>query len=208
MNETEFKKLALIGARARLIEIDEERDRLVAMFPELAERKRKPYGPRAKASTEPAVIFDAGESKPSKRASTIANKATRKKVRTPGGRSGKPRRVHSAEMKAEAVARVKAGDPVSDISRAFDVGDSMIRRWAELAGVTPKPMSMEERVARTLAAKRKAKPTRNPIRAAKREELLVRVAEGAEINATARELGINQATARGWVARSSNNKRG
>jgi transposase-like protein len=202
MNDAELRALALIGARARLIEIDEERARLLAAFPQLVKLIARKVGrPRKPASTEPAVIFDAGEDD-QPRARTIANKRA-------NNRGGKPgtRRRHSAEIKAEVVKRVKAGEYVRDLSREYGVNDSMIRRWSEIAGVTPKIMPRDERIDRSKNAGKSrskraaASKPRGAARADKREALLLRVAEGEEINATALDLGVNQSTARGWVAR-------
>lgn len=140
INDTDIRRLALIGARARLHELDAERDWLLATFPELAKESRKPRGPIAKAK-EPAVLFDAEEHAP------------RKPAKEPTRRE---RRKHSPEFKAEAVDRLRRGDFLPDVARDLDLSPGLLKRWAEAARVRIKRMSAEEKVRRTQIGKRAA----------------------------------------------------
>jgi hypothetical protein len=226
MDAEELKRLAMLGARARLVEIDAEHERLnaertklIAAFPELGRKQRAPYRIN-RGPAEPVVLFDADESRrtasePRKRGrpkkatsdalATIKERAVemlregatppevaaalgkdrswiRKlgvaagisfaRGRTGGARKGKgkgksereitefdlpagrTRRSFSDETKAELVARVRKGEYVIDICREIGIRESMLRRWCEIAGVTPAEIPMDERVRRAQAGRK------------------------------------------------------
>src|SRR6476620_1329197 len=52
----DMRALALLGARARIAEIDDERDRIISMFPELGKTRRS-----TPKETGPSILFDAND---------------------------------------------------------------------------------------------------------------------------------------------------
>lgn len=212
MTSEELRQLALFGAKARLLEIDQERERLLEAFPELGREGRKPRPTTIQKAAGPRVIFDAAAEEPSaptkrkigrppkeatERASAIARKliengatlgeieagtgrgkswiyrfansqgltiAVNSKMGTPhdkkrwrsvakgqpgkgqGGnhRTWRERRSHTEEFKAKALARLKAGEYLSDVSSELDIVPNLLRTWAQKAKVKYKAMPASE----------------------------------------------------------------
>lgn len=123
---------ALTAAIARLDEIDIERAKIVATFPQLKKRNAG----RGVMAADPKLLFDAY-----------------------GADGRRKRRLHTPEYRAEIVERIRAGAYVTDIAQAEDLGNTVVRRWCERAGVTPVPMPRGTAIDARRAAKSAAPGT-------------------------------------------------
>lgn len=169
MNDEDLRSLALIGARVRLTELDHEKDRLLAQFPELA---KKPRGPIAKAA-EPRVVFDA---KPA--------------------RKGRGTAAESQNHVERAIEMIKAGRTMPEVRDELDRDKSWVYRVAKEAGLR---FAKAPRGGAALKAQRERGKHSRKTDHAKRDALLRRVADGESVGAAARALDVNPTTAYRWT---------
>jgi transposase-like protein len=185
----ELRRLALIGARQRWAEIEEERERLLELFPEIG---RKPRGPIAKAA-EPVVLFDASD--------------VREPEAKPNGARPSVKPDEATALKVRAIELLKAGKTVPEVSAEIGREKSWIYRVAASAGV--KPVSAPRGPGVKAAAAKAAKAAAAAAKTDKRkrhnwtdEEMkqpLAQLKAGAYMADVSRTFGINQTVLRRWA---------
>lgn len=192
--ETEMRALALLGARTRLVELDGERDRLLAMFPELASRKYKPREAPTAGASGPQVLFDAEVHAPKRKAKSKARPAPRK---------------FTDEDRAEILDELRT-DYLIDVSKKWDIADSVLRNWCKKAKIKPRKLPRDEAVRRqsqgrakqlgkiTPSPKKAKKGTRQHFSDEEKAKAVARVKAGETIGDVARELGVNDSNLRRW----------
>src|SRR5262245_20447369 len=92
----EMRTLALLGARARIAELEAERDRLIALFPEMGKRRISPK------AVGPSVVFDASDD-----------------ALAPARAAANP-----AETKRRALAMRHEGKPVGEIAETLGLSEN------------------------------------------------------------------------------------
>lgn len=190
MDAEELRRLALLGARARLVEIEDERVRLIAAFPELA--RGKPRGPIAKP-VEPVVMFDAA-TKRQRKGATASKVAIRK---------------YPSEMKAKAIELLRSGVYPAEVQRQLGIKSAgVIYNWIKEAKIKHKTATKDQHRERVAEGKARERGKRKRVTPEMREALLARVDNGETARAAGRALGMPPTTASKIIAKARSEKKG
>lgn len=180
MDAEELMRLAVLGARARLIEIDAEREklnaereRLIAKFPELARKQRAPYKDN-RGPAEPVVLFDAA----------APSKQTKRGKRKEPERGTKTQRI---------IAMLRAGRTPREIADELDADKSWIYKLALKVGIDT---SRNNRADLALPKGRQRRTFSDETKA----EILGRVRKGEYVIDLAREYAMRESVIRRWCA--------
>jgi transposase-like protein len=133
--EQRRKEFELMGARARLDELDQERASIIEEYPQLARPAVVPWSEKRVPVLEAARM-----------SSHLVAKAKLEQRRLP--KKTRERRTYDEAFKAQAVGRLAAGEYVPDVARSEGVRESVLRTWAAKANVKCPTMSWEERLRR------------------------------------------------------------
>lgn len=141
-SDESYRELAMAGARARMHALDEERDQLLAMFPELGKRT---YQRR----TDPHEVIYSGPT-----GNGVDGEATKAKRVAP--HTKRARRAHSNEFKVAAVERVRAGETIGAVAHDVDVSHSVLEKWVRGRGGIVMPTAKPAGASRSHKAKANA----------------------------------------------------
>jgi transposase-like protein len=167
-----MRALALLGARARIAEIDDERDRIISMFPELGKARRS-----APKETGPSILFDAND----------ANDAA------PLARS-------PADAKKIALEMLAAGKSGREVADASGRSHSWVRSLKAKTKSKPKAKGKTETNGRGASGSHGKWRARRQHDDAFKAEAVRRVKIGEGMSAVARDIDVSQSVLSRWVA--------
>jgi hypothetical protein len=168
----DMRALALLGARARIAEIDDERERIISMFPELGKARRS-----TPKETGPSILFDANDANDD----------------APLARS-------PAEAKKIALEMLAAGKSGREVADASGRSLSWVRSLKAKTKSKPKAKSKAEAKGPGARGSHDKWRERRQFDDAFKVEAVRRVKIGEGMAAVARDIDVSQSVLGRWVA--------